>query len=312
MSRALVTGASGFIGGRLCQRLLSDGEEVHGVSRRRRPQEEYGVRWSQSDLGDADAVAETVGRIQPDVVYHLAGYVSGSRELDAVLPSLRDNLVSAVNVLVAAARVGCSVVLAGSQEEPEAATEDPVPASPYAAAKLGVGSFARMLHALHGLEVVNLRIFMVYGPGQHDRTKLVPYVITSLLRSERPKLSTGTRPVDWVYVDDVVDAFVAAPSRKGLAGATVDVGSGQLVTIREIVERIVETIGTGVEPEFGALPERPLEIVRAADVERTKDLLGWRPRTILAEGIRSAVDWYRADLERERSGAGPSTTREAR
>src|SRR5919109_3737894 len=134
MSRALVTGASGFIGGRLCQRLLTEGEEVHAISRR--PQEDDSVRWWQSDLGDADDVARTVGRLRPDVIYHLAGYVSGSREIEAVLPSLRDNLVSAVNVLVPAARHGCSVVLAGAPEEPEPASEDPVPASPYAAAKL--------------------------------------------------------------------------------------------------------------------------------------------------------------------------------
>jgi UDP-glucose 4-epimerase len=297
MSGALVTGASGFIGGRLCRRLLAEGGEVHAISRR--PRKDDAVRWWQSDLGDADGVAGILERIRPDVVYHLAGYVSGSREIDAVLPSLRDNLVSAVNVLVAAARVGCPVVLAGSQEEPEPAAEDPVPASPYAAAKLAVGSFARMLHALHGLQVVNLRVFMVYGPGQHDRTKLVPYVITSLLQGSRPRLSSGTRPVDWVYVDDVVDAFVAASSRGDLAGTTLDVGTGELVTIRAIVERIVETTGTEVEPDFGALPERPLEIVRVADVERTKDLLGWQPRTTLTEGLRSTVDWYRAELERE-------------
>lgn len=302
MSRALVTGASGFIGGRLCGRLVTEGEEVHAVSRR--PQEDDGVRWWQSDLGDADAVAETVGRIRPDVVYHLAGFVSGSRDLDAVQPSLRDNLVAAVNVLVAAARIGCAVVLAGSQEEPEPTAEgEPVPASPYAAAKLGAGSFARMLHALHGLRVVNLRIFMVYGPGQHDRTKLVPYVITSLLRSERPKLSTGTRPVDWVYVDDVIDAFIAAAGRDDIAGASIDVGTGELITIRSIVERIVEIVGTDVEPDFGALPERPLEIVRAADVERTKDLLGWEPRTPLGEGLHSTVGWYRAELERDGASA---------
>ncbi len=257
------------------------------------------MRWWQSDLGDSDDVATTLGRVRPDVVYHLAGYVSGSREIEAVLPSLRDNLVSAVNVLVAAARLGCSVALAGSQEEPEPAAEDPVPASPYAAAKLAVGSFARMLHALHGLQVVNLRIFMVYGPGQHDRTKLVPYVVTSLLQAERPRLSSGTRPVDWVYVDDVVDAFIAAAARDDLAGESLDVGTGELVTIRAIVERIVETVGTGVEPDFGALPERPLEIVRAADVKRTKDLLGWQPRTTLTDGLRSTVDWYRAELERD-------------
>jgi nucleoside-diphosphate-sugar epimerase len=303
----LVTGASGFIGGRLCQRLFKEGEEVHAISRRSQKAET--AHWWQTDLGDADDVAKTVERIRPDVVYHLAGFVSGSREIDAVLPSLRNNLVAAVNVLVAAARVGCPVILAGSQEEPEATSEDPVPASPYAAAKLAVGSFARMLHALHGLRVVNLRVFMVYGPGQHDRTKLVPYVVTSLLQYERPKLSSGTRPVDWVYVDDVVDAFIAASSRDDLAGASLDIGTGELVTIRAIVERIVETVGAGVEPDFGALPERPLEVVRVADVERTKDLLGWHPQTKLTEGLQSTVDWYRAELERAEPSVADSADR---
>jgi|Tabmets5t2r1_1033131.scaffolds.fasta_scaffold06789_2 UDP-glucose 4-epimerase len=65
------------------------------------------------------------------------------------------------------------------------------------------------------------------------------------------------------------------------------------------MERIVETVGIGVEPDFGALPERPLEIVQAADVERTKHLLGWQPRRTLTEGLRSTVDWYRAELERD-------------
>ena len=212
---------------------------------------------------------------------------------------MRENLVSSVNIMVAAARTGCTVVLAGSMEEPEPA-EESVPASPYAASKLAVGSFARMLHALHGLPVVNLRVFMAYGPGQHDRSKLVPYVITSLLRGTRPELSSGVRPVDWVYVDDVVDAFVAAASREDLAGTTLDIGTGELVTIRAIVEQLVETVGTDVEPDFGSRPDRPLEIVRAADVDRTLDILGWRASTTLGEGLRSTVDWFRTELEADR------------
>jgi nucleoside-diphosphate-sugar epimerase len=289
--------------------LLTEEEEVHAISRR--PHEDDVLRWWQGDLSDADGVATTVERIRPDVIYHLAGYVSGSREIEAVLPSLRDNLVAAANIMVAAARVGCPVVLAGSQEEPEPGAGDPVPASPYAAAKFAAGSFARMLHALHGLQVVHLRIFMVYGPGQHDRTKLVPYVVTSLLQAAQPKLSSGTRPVDWVFIDDVVDAFITASSRDDLAGASLDIGTGELVTIREVVERIVQTVGTDNEPDFGALPERPLEIVRAADVERTKELLGWKPRTTLTDGLRSTVDWYLGELEREGLLSRPQPTDES-
>lgn len=294
----LVTGASGFIGSHICRRLLEEGADVHGVSRAAR--EGTGLRWWQADLTDADAAARLVRRIRPDAIYHLAGYASGSRSIDAVLPSLRDNLVAAVNVLIAAARSECGLVLlAGSLEEPEPVAAEPVPTSPYAAAKHAAGSFGRMFAALNDLPVVNLRVFMVYGPGQLDQTKLVPYVVTSLLRGEAPKLSSGTRPVDWVYVEDVADAFLTAAVRPDLTGETIDVGSGELVTVRSIVEQIVETIGTVIQPEFGTRPDRPLETVRAADVEQTRDRLGWQIRTSLAEGLFATVEWFRAEVARE-------------
>jgi UDP-glucose 4-epimerase len=269
--------------------------------------ESAGIRWWQADLTDADAVARLVSRIRPDAIYHVAGHASGSRSLDAVLPSLNDNLVAAVNVLIAAAQSDCELVLlTGSLEEPEPVPGERVPTSPYAAAKQAAGSFGRMFVALHELPVVNLRVFMVYGPGQLDQAKLVPYVVTSFLRGEAPKLSSGARPVDWVYVEDVADAFVAAAKRPDLAGETVDVGSGELVTVRSLVEQIAETMGA-VPPEFGTLPDRPLETVRAADVERTREQLGWRPGTSLADGLSATIEWFTAESGREGSAlSGPS------
>lgn len=264
--------------------------------------ESAGLRWWQADLTDADAVVRLVGRVRPDAIYHLAGYTSASRSLDAVLPSLHHNLVAAVNVLIAAARSECGLVLlTGSLEEPDPVAGDPVPTSPYAASKYAAGSFGRMLVAINDLPVINLRVFMVYGPGQLDQTKLVPYVVTSLLRGEPPTLSSGSRPVDWVYVEDAADAFVAAAARPDLAGETIDIGSGELVTVRSIVEQIVEIVGTVIQPEFGTRPDRPLETVRAADVEQTRDHLGWQLRTPLAEGLFATVEWFRAEVARESS-----------
>jgi UDP-glucose 4-epimerase len=155
--------------------------------------------------------------------------------------------------------------------------------------------------ALHELPVVNLRVFMVYGPGQSDQTKLVPYVVTSLLRGEPPKLSSGDRPVDWVYVEDVADAFLTAARRPDLAGETIDIGTGELVTVRSVVEQISEMMGAVIQPEFGTLPDRPLETVRAADVEETRDRLGWQPRTSLAEGLSATIEWFGAEVARESS-----------
>lgn len=292
--RALVTGAAGFIGSALCGRLLASGMEVHGVSRVARPTLDE-IRWWTADLSDAGAADRIVRQIRPDAVFHLASHVSGDRTLGAVASTLRDNLVTTVNLLSAAADAGGTrVVLAGSMEE--SLPDDPAPSSPYAAAKTAATAYAQLFDQLYGLPVVNLRVFMVYGPGQRDGTKLVPYVITSLLRGDGPRLSSGMRQVDWVYVDDVVAAFVAAAESSKAPGSTVDVGSGELVSIRSLVERIVPLVGGEVRPVFGALSDRPGERPRVADVAPTQALIGWEPSTPLDVGLARTVEWFRARM----------------
>jgi UDP-glucose 4-epimerase len=299
--RVLVTGASGFIGARLCERAVELGGVVHGVSRRSLPASSHGVHWEQVDLTDEAAVRALLRRVQPDVVLHLASEVSGDRSADAVLPMLHANLVAAVNVMLACGEAGCArIVLAGSMEEPDFGDPDAVAQSPYAAAKWAALSYARMFRALYELSVVHLRIFMVYGPGQRDMRKLVPYVTTSLLRGDAPELMSGDREVDWIYVDDVVDAFLAATVAPGADGASVDVGSGELVTVRAVVARLRRLVGGTIEPSFGAVPDRRLERVRVADPATAATAIGWRPRTSLEDGLARTVEFYRAQLSRTR------------
>ncbi len=291
---ALVTGATGFVGGALVRRLVADGAIVHAASRRRRP-DGHGVRWWEGDLSDPDAGQRVMESVRPDVVFHLAGEVSGSRDVARVLPMLRANLLSCLGLLVAAAeRGGPRIVFAGSLEEGQPEGIWPVPASPYAASKLAAGLYARMFHALYGTAVVWLRIFMVYGPAQPDATKLVPFVTLSLLRGEAPSVSTGRRQVDWVYVDDVVEALVRGATVQGIEGRSADVGSGRLVSVRSVVEELARVVGSGVSPRFGAVPDRPLEVERSADVATAEAVLGWRARMPLEEGLRQTVEWYRS------------------
>ena len=297
--RLLVTGASGFIGVRLCEEAAGRGAVVHGVSRRPAPDALPAVRWERADLTEEAAARALVRRVQPDVVLHLASGVSGNRGADLVLPMLRANLVAAVNVMLAACEVGCGrVVLAGSMEEPDLGDAEAVPQSPYAAAKWATLTYARMFRALYELPVVHLRIFMVYGPGQRDLGKLVPYVTTSLLRGETPELSSGDREIDWIYVDDVVDAFLAAAVAPGGEGASLDIGSGELVSVHTLVAHLRRLVGGEVQPRFGALPDRRLERVRVADPAGAATAIGWRHRTSLQEGLARTVEFYRARLGR--------------
>jgi nucleoside-diphosphate-sugar epimerase len=150
-----------------------------------------------------------------------------------------------------------------------------------------------MFHVLYGVPIVLARVFMVYGPAQGDRSKLIPYVIDSLLRGQSPRVSSGTRLVDWIYVSDVVEGLVAMAVAPGIEGSTVDVGSGQLTSIRGIVEALTRLVDVGLEPAFGARPERPMESERAADADAAFRAIGWRAAIPLDEGLRRTIAWYR-------------------
>lgn len=293
MSTILVTGASGFIGSPLCARLVSDGHQVHGVSRFHRPGKQGGIQWWRADVCGGGTVRSLLRKIHPQIIFYLASRVTGSRELGEVAPVFQANLASTVHVLVGAVDVGCErVVLAGSCEEPEQ-IDRVIPCSPYAAAKWSSTSYARMFQELFHAPVVVPRIFMTYGPGQQDERKVIPYTILSLLRRERPKLSSGKRLVDWIYIDDVVEGLTRAAFASEITERTFDLGFGSRVSIRRVIEQITQLIGNGVEPDFGAIPDRPLEQERVADTSFMERAFGWTPRTSLEEGLSETVKWYK-------------------
>jgi UDP-glucose 4-epimerase len=295
----LVTGATGFIGGALAARLSQQGASVHAVAGHSGRSLAAGPSWWRTDLLDLGAVRALLSEVKPEVVYHLAGHVSGVRELAIVIPSLRDNLLTTVHLLTAAAESGKPrIILAASLEEPEPDGSWPVPSSPYAASKFAASTYARMFHALYGTAAVMLRTFIVYGPGQPDVKKLIPYVTRALLRGEAPRLSSGSRPVDWVYIDDVIDAYITAATAPGLEGRTCEIGTGTLATVREVVERLARIIQPRSDPVFGAVAERPMEQVRCAHPEEARAWLGWEARISLDEGLRRTVEWYRRQTAR--------------
>lgn len=294
---ALVTGATGFIGAHLCERLLANDNEVHAVSRRNQTFARKGVHWWQADLAEMADVRKLLNATKPDLIFHLASHVSGSRDLSMVESTFRNNLMTTVNLLTVAAELACRrIVLTGSLEEPEASDPDNTPSSPYSITKWASSAYGRMFYALYQLPVVILRLFMVYGPGQSDLRKIVPYVILSALKGEAPKLTSGVRPIDWIYIDDVVEGLCLAATAKDIEGSTLDIGSGNLVTIREVVEKLIHITGSKVVPQFGVLADRPLEQVRIADAANSYAKIGWTPQTSIDVGLQLTANWYTSEF----------------
>ena len=297
--RILITGSSGFIGSQLTRRLTNLGGKIYAVSRVKQPKGGKVVQWLQGDLSDFDTVREVVRFTKPDLVFHLASFVKGSRDLVNVMPTFRSNLMSQVYLMIAAAEEGCDrFITTGSMEEPDPGDLIVLPNSPYSAAKWAASAYAKMFYALYQFPVVQLRIFMVYGPAQQDLSKLIPYVILSLLRGEAPKLSSGEREVDWIFVEDVIDGILAAAQTPEIEGKTVDIGSGRLQSIKSVVQQLVEHVNPQIKPLFGSLPDRPLELVRVADLDNTFGQIGWKPKTDLEEGLKLTITWYKNSLNK--------------
>lgn len=300
-SCVVVTGATGFIGAHLSKRLCALGADIHGVARSQAKFRHERFASHALDLCDYAAVERELRALKPDYVFHLASHVFGAPDLKHVLAAFHANLASSVNLLTACAEIGCGrgrVVFTGSLVEPPPDVLETVPSSPYAAAKWASSSYARMFHALYGLPTNIARVFMVYGPAQPDESKLVPYAIRTWLAGEAPKITSGQRLIDWVHVADVVDGFLAIAATPGIEGQSLDIGSGELISTRDLIVRIGELMEAPIAAEFCALPDRPLEPLRVADVERTFQRIGWRPRVSLDEGLRDVIAYYRGNAVR--------------
>ena len=288
----LVTGATGFIGRALCAALGARGAHVRALSRggERPDGAEAGVA---CDVSDAARLSQIVQQQRPRLVYHLAGHVTGSREPHAVASTFQSKLAGTVNLLLACRSLpDCRVVLTGSLEEPD--ESDPVPVSPYAAACAGAASYGALFHALYDQAVVHARLFMVYGPGDPNEARIVPYTIRRLLAAESPALGSGARAVDWIYIEDVVRGLVAIGESEAIRSGSLDLGSGRATPIRDLVLRIANAIGDGPPIGFGVRPDPPRERIRVADLAATRARLDWTPEVPLDDGIARTIAWMRA------------------
>jgi dolichol-phosphate mannosyltransferase len=310
MKRALLTGGTGFVGANLARRLLRDGHEVHLLVRPgHRPWRLAGltgrVHLHAADLADADAVVRAV---RPQWVFHLAAHGAYPEQTD-FRQMVRTNVAGTVALVEACLRTGFEAfVHAGSSSEygfkDHAPGEDeaPEPNSHYAVTKAAATHYCSHVAHSQRVPLVTLRLYSVYGPFE-EPTRLIPTLIRHGLRGELPPLVNPEICRDFVYVEDVCEAFILAARGAREPGTVYNVGSGVQVRLREVVDLARRLLNVRNEPRWGSMPNRAWDTtVWVADARRIRRELGWQPRYTLADGLRLTVEWVRSHpivLDRE-------------
>ena len=308
--RAMITGGAGFIGSILTDRLLAEGWEVDVVDDL--------STGSLANLGDAraqrtrrftfqridirsPAITDLVAHRRPDVVYHLAAQADVRVSVARPAGDAEVNIIGSLNVLQGAlAAKTRKVVFASSGGTIYGAPDDlPVsehhaqrPLSPYGVAKKAVGDYLHYYREIHGLEYTALALANVFGPRQdpHGEAGVVAIFAGKLLAKERPTIfGEGDQTRDFVYVDDVVDAFVRA-GEKG-DGLLMNIGTGVETSVQQLFD--VMARATGYPDPARYAPPRAGELQRSAlDPGRATRHLGWKPWTSLEDGVARTLKWF--------------------
>jgi dTDP-glucose 4,6-dehydratase len=317
----LITGAGGFIGSHLVERLVSQGAKVRAFVRytsRDDPgllvflSEEVrsDIELIPGDLRDHHAVREAVQGV--DIVFHLGALISIPYSYGHPFETAQVNLMGTLNVLQACRELGVKrLVHTSSSEVYGTAQQVPIDEghplqgqSPYSASKIGADKLAESYYSAYNLPVVTLRPFNTYGPRQSDRA-VIPTIITQAMTQDTVRLGNLEARRDLTYVSDTVNGFLKVAEAEGVEGETFNLGVGEEITIGDLARTILEIVGREVEIKVDPDRLRPekSEVDRLlSDNSRAREVLGWEPKVGLEEGLRLTVNWIREHMEMYQPG----------
>lgn len=300
-----MTGGTGFVGANLVRRLLGDGHSVHLLvrpnSNRWRLQDiQTEVVLHEVSLQDREALVQLFHQIRPDWIFHLAvhGAYSYQTDLDAIVQT---NILGTINLVEASLQTGFEAfVNTGSSSEygfknhAPSETEWLEPNSHYAVTKASATLFCRFTAQSKGVRIPTLRLYSVYGPYE-EPTRLMPALIVRGLNHELPPLVNPDIARDYIYTEDVIDAYLqAATQPKQDLGAVYNVGTGIQTSLRQAVAVTQRALNLTVEPVWGSMPDRQWDsTVWVADNRKLQTDLGWKPHHTFEQGFAQTVNWFR-------------------
>ncbi|HYZ92773.1 MAG TPA: NAD-dependent epimerase/dehydratase family protein [Actinomycetota bacterium] len=311
--RTLVTGGAGFVGSAVVEALNAQGHEVYVVddlstgklSNLADARKRGHVQFHRFDIR-SDRIAELFEQVKPEVVLNLAAQASVPRSVADPIHDAEVNTLGLLRVLDACVKADVRKVVHASsggtiygaqRKYPIRETAKGRPESPYGIAKRAGEDYLRFYKDKHGLDFTSLAPANIYGPRQdpHGEACVVAIFALKLVRGEQPTIyGTGEQTRDFVYVVDAADAFVKACD--AASGETVNVGTGIETSINDLYERMADAAGFTGEPLRG--PARAGDLKRnALDPAKAVDVLGWKPWTSLAEGLRSTVGWFQRNAD---------------
>ena len=303
MKRALLTGASGFVGANLARRLLNDGYEVHSILRpEHKPWRIEDISNDLSihrvDLADTDKLDSVIRLAQPDYVFHLAAYGAYSYQ-ENFSDIANTNIIGTYNLLDACLKTGFEVFLnAGSSSEygfqDHAPTEDelPLPNSAYSWSKLSATLWCGLVARSTSQRIHTLRLYSVYGPWE-EPTRLVPTLIRKGIDGKLPPLVNPETARDYIYTQDVEDAFLSVATTPGLPNdAVYNVCTGIETRLKDIVDLTRELLSIDQEPDWGSMEQRQWDTNKwVGQPNLLINATNWRPKMTLADGLCQTINW---------------------
>lgn len=316
----LVTGAGGFIGGHLVEMLVADGASVRALVRYNSRNERGTLDWISPEVAaEVEAVAGELRDIESvtravegrEIVLHLGAQIAIPYSYVNPRDFFEVNVLGALNVAQACLAAGVqrivhtstSEVYGSAQQVPITEAHPLEPQSPYAASKLAADKLMDAWHRSFELPVVVLRPFNTYGPRQSARA-IIPTIISQALAGDTLQLGSLHPRRDLTFVRDTAAGMLAAATAPGAVGQTIQLGTGEAVSVGDIVTLVGEIMGKELRPVLDEARVRP----RNSEVElllsepaRAADLLGWQPQVALREGLERTIEWVGLNMNRYRA-----------